>query len=237
MSRGWPLGRANRRRAVTGGIPKERTQTSLGLEWGLRVGCGGRGCESPSGPGRGQDRGDGRSGGVRAVLAGAAQLTRAAAPARKVRGAGCRRGGRSPAGSSPVPAAPPGPECEPRRSRHATATLATGATQGVWGEKQWSWRSARPAPPAPRAPSLPPGKAWGLGATARGSSVFSRLRRYSGRSSEPRPAPPRRVLAPSPPSGRGPDLGRTRAQKGFGDWAGRSQDRAGSEKRSMKVLE
>lgn len=65
---------------------------------------------------------------------------------------------------------------------------------------------ARPAPPSPARPLPPSGLGSGLGGTARLGSGFSELRRFGGRSSEPRPAPPRRVLAPAPPARPGGDL-------------------------------
>lgn len=76
------------------------------------------------------------------------------------------------------------------------------------------------APPAPCPQPLAPLPPSGVGSGSRGhdlqGSVFSKLRRYSGLSSEPRPAPQGPSARPACPR-RGPGAGGTPPQAGVED--------------------
>lgn len=106
---------------------------------------------------------------------------------------------------------PPGPGCELlRRRRRRCCPGDRGPRGGPRGRSSGSRRRPRPAPrPPPRAPPLP--SSLPLGSGLRGSALLARYfpgcRGKSCGSTEPRPAPPRRVLAPAPVSprkGQGP---------------------------------
>lgn len=142
--------------------PDPFTRRDPDLRFGGRSGV----CVSGAGgarrdPGGAATRGDGRPGGVRAALAGLAQLTRQRRRrgARGGGGVGClrgrpahlcqllRRGPPGPEVRTPLPPPPPPPRCPGDRGR--AGALGGGAVGPAAGP-------APRAPPPPRAPPLPP---------------------------------------------------------------------------------
>ena len=185
-------------------------------------------------PGEAATRGDGRPGGVRAALAGLAQLTRQRRRRGKragpVVGAGWGAQGAGPFTCASCSAgARRGRRCERfcrRRRRCRRAARATGAARGLWGEEQWVPPPAPPrTPPRPRAPpprparppSLPPpGLGWGLrGLRSPALGIFQAAEvQLMGLGAPPRPAPPGPSARPTRLR-RGP--GPTSPQAGVGE--------------------
>lgn len=158
-----PLASAHRRHwAVCSSLsPQKRDLRPPGV--GAGVGAAYRGAgEARRDPGEAGTRGDIRSGGVRAALAGLAQLTRQRRRSGKRAGPvvgagwGARGAGRlTCARYSPGPAGAGGASASAAAA--AAAARATGAARGFWGEEQWvPPPGPAPRPPAPRATPTPP---------------------------------------------------------------------------------
>lgn len=207
--RDWPPSERGPAPGSHGATPRSDPRPARGRSRGCVSGAGGVPRELFRTQGRpGPEVTDGPAG-FRAPPAGPAQLTRQrrrrGLRAGRVVGAGW---GASPAGRSPVPAAPPGPAGAGGASASAAAAAAaagaTGAARGLRGEEQWvPPPGPAPCPPRPaRAPTLPPS---GLGSGARGLrspglGIFQAAEvQLTELGAPPRPAPQGPSARPRPP--------------------------------------